>query len=228
MHSALRWTPYLALAVAAGSATAQSPSIADEGSFTITVGGRTVGRENFRISMIRRGDAVDFLAKADIALGDQRISPELVSDSTGAALQYTVRRSGDGNTTWRGTIVRNRLSATITSERGPAAREFIVPPGTLVLDDDVLHQLFLVARRTHNGRVPVVIPHRNDQAAAMVSTIGTEQLLVGTTEMTATHLRIRQAGTDTREVWVDQANRVLKVEIPSRRLTATRDDPPRR
>ncbi|HEX9562700.1 MAG TPA: hypothetical protein VF981_01965 [Gemmatimonadaceae bacterium] len=205
----------------------QGTRVTDEGSFTITIGGRTAGRENYRISAVARGTGTEFRAKADAAFGDRKVSPELRTDAAGAAIEYVVTRTGEGAEVWNGVIARGRLSARITNARGPSAREFIVPPGSAILDDDLFHQHYFIARRTHDGRVPVIVPHRNMQTVVKVSTVGTETLQVGTRELTATHLRFDESSGEHRDVWVDTEGRVLKVEIPARRLVAARDDPPR-
>lgn len=211
----------------ASALPAQATRIADEGSFTIMVAGRTVGRENFRITAVPRGESVVYLAKAEVAFGDRKISPELHTDGNGTAIDYKVTRSGDDTEVWDGAISRGRLSTRITTERGPAAREFIVPAGAMILDDDLQHQLYFIVRRTKSGRVPVIIPHRNTQATFTVATVGNEPLQVGTEEVTATHVTVLEPGGERRDVWVDAAGRVLRVEDSARRMVAMRDDPPR-
>jgi len=213
--------------LAAPALPAQAPRIADEGSFTIMVAGRTVGRENFRITVVPRGESVVYLAKAEVAFGDRKISPELHTDGTGAAIDYKVTRTGDSSEVWDGAISRGRLSTRITTERGPAAREFIVPAGAMILDDDLVHQLYFIVRRTRNGRVPVVIPHQNTQASLTVTTVGNVPLQVGTAEVASAHVQVAEPGGARLDVWVDATGRVLRVEDPSRRLVAMRDDPPR-
>jgi hypothetical protein len=216
-----------ALVVTSGILPSQGTPIVDEGSFTISIGGRPAGRENFRISSVTRGTEVDHMARADVAYGDRKITPELRADSRGTALEYRVTRSGDAPESWHGVIVRGRLSATLSTPRGPAAREFIVPTGALIMDDDLFHQLYFVALRTKSGRVPVIVPHRNDQFQVTVSTVGTETVQVGTRELEATHLQVNQPSGAVTDVWVDSAGRVLRVAVPARRLVAVRDDPPR-
>jgi hypothetical protein len=215
------------LLAAASVLPAQGTPVVDEGSFTISISGRPAGRENFRISTVTRGTEVDHVARADVAYGDRKITPELRTDSRGTALEYSVTRAGDAPQSWRGVIVRGRLSATLSTPRGPAAREFIVPDGSVILDDDLFHQLYFVVLRTKSGRVPVIVPHRNDQFQVTVSTVGDETVQVGTRELAATHLQVDQPSGATTDVWVDSAGRILRVAVPSRRLVAVRDDPPR-
>jgi hypothetical protein len=215
------------LLATSGILPSQGSPIVDEGSFTISIGGRPAGRENFRISTLTRGTEVDYQARADVAYGDRKITPTLRTDSRGTALEYDVTRASDAPESWRGVIVRGRLSATLSTPRGPAAREFIVPTGALIMDDDLFHQLYFVALRTKSGRVPVIVPHRNDQFQVTVSTVGTETVQVGTRDLDATHLQVNQPSGAVTDVWVDSAGRLLRVAVPARRLVAVRDDPPR-
>jgi len=114
---------------------AQGTRVADEGSFTISVGGRTAGRENFRISATTRGDVTEYVARADVTYGDRKVTPELRTGPDGAVVGYEVTtRSGASTESWRGSLTRGRLNATIASGRGTSAREYIVPAGTLVLE----------------------------------------------------------------------------------------------
>src|SRR5688500_18628340 len=69
---------------------AQGTRVADEGSFTISVGGRTTGRENFRISATTRGDVTEYVARADVTYGDRKVTPELRTGPDGAVASYEV------------------------------------------------------------------------------------------------------------------------------------------
>lgn len=206
---------------------AQGSSVVDEGSFTVTIAGRTAGRENFRISTEQQGEEMMHVARADAAYGDRKLTPELRTDSRGGAQYYRVVRTGDDPITWTGLVVRGRLSVNITTPKGPAARESIVPNGILVVDDELFHQLYFVAQRTKSGRVTAIVPQRNAQVTLNVTTLGNETVQVGTRDLAATHLRIEETGGTATDLWVDGSGRVLRVAVPARRLIAIRDDPPR-
>ena len=207
---------------------AQGTRIADEGSFTISVGGRTAGRENFRISATTRGDVTEYVARADVTYGDRKVTPELRTGPDGAVVGYEVTtRSGASSESWRGAVTRGRLNATIASGRGTSAREHIVPAGTLVLDDEIVHQHWFLALRSHGGSMPVVVPRRADvQTTVTMSTVGEETLQVGNHDLAATHLRAVLGGGEVHDIWVDKSGRLLKVALPARNLVAVRDDPP--
>ena len=207
---------------------AQGSRVADEGSFTISVGGRTAGRENFRISATTRGDVTEYVARADVTYGDRKVTPELRTGPDGAVVSYEVTtRSGGSTESWRGALTRGRLNATIASGRGTSAREYIVPAGTLVLDDEIIHQHWFLVLRGRSGSMSVVVPRRADvQSTVTMTTVGEETLQVGNHDLPATHLRAVLGGGEVHEIWVDKSGRLLKVALPARNLVAIRDDPP--
>lgn len=216
----------LTTSVTAPAAAVQSTRTVDQGSFTITENGQRIGREDFTISVAPRGASMEYIATATVTYGDRRLSPELRTDSGGVAVSYRVeaREADAAPERWQGTIVRGRVSARIQTPRGQSAREYIVADGAIVLDDDVFHQYYFVARA--EGPLTVMLPRRNTQIRVQVSRAGREPVRVGGQEIQATRLVLTEPGGAQREVWVDADGRVLKVAIPARNLVATRDDPP--
>ena len=226
----MRKTLILAIALSLPTAaSSQGTRIVDEGSFTISVGGRTAGRENFRISATTRGDATEYVASATVTYGDRRVTPEMLrTNAQGAVINYEVTtRSGASSESWRGAVTRGRLNATIAGGSSSSAREYIVPAGTLVLDDEIIHQHWFLVLRARSGSMPVVVPRRADvQTTVTMTTVGEETLQVGNHDLPATHLRATVGGGEVHDIWVDKSGRLLKVALPARNLVAVRDDPP--
>lgn len=212
----------------ATSAFAQGAQIYDQGSFTISTGGQRSGREDFRIEGTPSATGVEYVARATVVFGDRRLTPRLSSDSTGIPSAYVIESKGTttGTERWSGNISRGRVSARINSARGESAREYVVTDGALIIDDDVYHQYFFVARRKTEGNLAIVIPRRNAQMIVKVATAGNERVTIGTTEIEARHIVMTEPGGATRDIWVDAKGRVLKVAIPARNIVALRDDPP--
>lgn len=206
----------------------QGARVFDQGSFTITTGGDRTGREDFRIEGTPGASGMEYVARATVVFGDRRLTPRLSSDSTGAPSAYVIESKGStsGTERWSGSIARGRVSARINSPRGESAREYIVTEGALIIDDDVFHQYYFVARRSGATTIPIVVPRRNTQLVLRLTSAGSERVTIGSRELEARHLVLTEPGGDTRDVWVDAEGRVLKVAIPSRKLVALRDDPP--
>lgn len=221
----------LATLLPASIPTAMDAQVArtlDRGSFSISVKGQRVGREDFTISGTPGASGMEYLSRATVTWGDRRLTPSLWSDSSGAPSRYRVEVKGTSGSVerWMGTITRGRVSAQINTPRGEADREYVVADGAVLLDDDVFHQYYFVALQANGASVPIVIPRRNTQMALRVSNAGTERLSIGGTSLEARHLQFTEPSGELREVWVDRAGRVLKVAIPSRDVIALRDDPP--
>ena len=218
------------LVVAAAPVAAQVSTV-DEGSFTITQNGTRIGREDFRIRRTPTSDThVNFVASATVNLGDRQLAPDLRTDTHGGLLAYRVEvRSGAVmQERLRGTVERGLFTAVLTSARGEAAREYMVSDGAVILDDDVYHQYYFLARgAAGRGVLPVVVPRRNVQVAMRVESKGTEAVTVGGRSMAASHLVITEPGGASRDVWADAEGRVLRVAMPARGIVAERDDAPR-
>jgi hypothetical protein len=216
----------LVILTAATSAGAQVRTI-DQGSFTISMNNQRIGREDFSIVEDATTGTPTFLAKATVEYRDRglRLQPVLRASGAGASTQYELSVRGGPIQKWMGTIDRNRVSAFVTSDRGQSAKEFVVSVGAMVLDDDVFHQYYFLAKRAGSGATPVIIPQRNQQASVTVTRQGTERIEVGMNQVEAQKLTVEGSG-GSREVWVDAQGRVLRVAIPARNIVATRDEMP--
>jgi hypothetical protein len=122
---------------------------------------------------------------------------------------------------------RGFISAKMVSGRSSAVREFIVPAGSLLLDDEVIHHHWFLALRSRSGQMATVVPRRgNVHVNISMATLGQETLQIGNHDLAATHLRATADGGEIHDLWVDQSGRLLKVALPARNLVAVRDDPP--
>lgn len=219
----------LALVVAAGipsSIARAQVTVADEGSFTITVKGERVGRENFWIRTTPDPRGPVYIATATSIVGGRKMEPRELADPNGVPLGYDLKISGDDVLQLSGRIERGRMGLSVRTPRGESKREFLVSDNAVLIDDDVYHQYFFLARRKASGSVPIVIPQRNAQVMARVTQGEHEPLTIGGATVDARRLVVSEGGV-TRDIWVDASGRVLKVAISSRGVVALRDDPPR-
>jgi hypothetical protein len=229
---AVRQAVLLASAVtpisAAGAQT--SSRTLDEGTFLIARNGAPVGRESFRISQAPPPAAETYRATAQVALGDRRLVPTLTCDSAGAPISYDVALQGgaDPGARFSSRARPGRFSSLLRTREGESTREYVVPSGVVVLDDDVVHQLYFVTiggRRS--GSITILAPRSGVQAIARLENVGQSVVDIGGKSIPSTHFALTAPGFPRREFWIDSAGRVLRAEIPERGIVAQRDEPPR-
>jgi hypothetical protein len=201
----------------------------DEGTFLISRNGAPVGRESFRITRSRvSGNNESYLATAQVAMGDRRIVPTLTCDSAGAPLSYDVSvQGGSDGVRLQARGRPGRFSSMLRTRDGESTREYVVPRGVVVLDDDVVHQLYFVTLGRRSGSVTILAPRAGLQTVANLEERGGGPVEIGGNSIPATHFVLSAAGFARREFWIDSAGRILKVTIPERGIVAQRDEPPR-
>jgi hypothetical protein len=204
----------------------------DQGTFRVYVEGHEVGTEQFTITQSGSGTVAATLAtgRVDLRLpeGSLQLTPRLRAQGVGAdPVQYQVDVSGDVPQRVVGTISGGRVSAKIVTAAGEQLREYVASAGAVVLDDGVAHHYYFLAQRTHNGRVPVIVPRENRQVIATVTSRGEEPVQVAGHSVRLFHLLVQPDGGVASEVWVDDLNRVFKVTVPSRGYLALRTELPR-
>lgn len=221
-------TATAALIVAPASLSGQVVTV-DEGSFTITQNGAPAGREDFSIRSTPGIGGTIYRAQATVTLDGQRIAPALSTDPAGTPLSYQVEvRTGTQTERLTGQVSRGRVSIHQQGPGGASAKEYVIADGALILDDDVFHQYYFVARRSPlPTSIPVLVPRRGVQLMMRLVSRGDATVTIGRRSLPATHLVLTDPGVGDREIWVDSEGRVLKVALPGRSLVAIRDEPPR-
>ncbi|HKP75038.1 MAG TPA: hypothetical protein VJT67_05810 [Longimicrobiaceae bacterium] len=222
-------------AVAAALLLLAAPAAAqniDQGTFTVSVDGHEVGTEQFTITQSGSGTVAVTMASGRVDLrlpsGSLQLAPRLRAQGVGAdPVQYQVDVSGDAPQRVVGTIGGGRVSAKIVTSAGEQLREYVASAGAVVLDEGVAHHYYFLATRTHAGRVPVIVPRENRQVMATVTSRGEEPVQIAGRSVRLFHLNVAPQGGDPADVWVDDLNRVIKVEVPARQYLAVRTALPR-
>jgi len=204
----------------------------DHGTFTVFVEDRQVGTEEFTITQSGTGASADFTATGRVRLGlpdgTLELDTRLRARGIGAdPVDYQVSVGGSAPSRTIGTVGGGRFSAKIVTPSGEQLREYVASNGAVVLDQGVAHHYYFLAQRSHQGRVPVIVPRENRQVIAQVTSRGEERTRVGGTEVMLFHLVVQPQGGNEQHVWVDALNRVIRVEIPARAWRAERTQIPR-
>ena len=224
--SRLRLAPSLFALAFVGFRPAQAQGrIIDEGTFAVTRAGAP-HTENFRIARIENGL---IRATGQVVGPAQRVSSSLTVDSLGNPVAYDVTVTEKGVKTANVTAMggSGRLSAKSSNQRGDESmREYPLTLGhSILLDDGLVHQLYVATLGKRSGSVNVIDPRASHTGTATLSAMGLEPVEIGGKSVTATHYSL--GGPVKRDFWVDASGRLLRVEIPSQQLVATREELPR-
>lgn len=221
-------SPMRILALAAALALApklvvSQVTIVDEGSFTVTRGGRA-GREDFRIVRTTGATGPVLVASGTAILGSGRTTTALRTDTAGVPIAYQLEEREAGQVRERVNVqqARGRISSRAQSPRGESAREYFMKPGMLVFDEDAVHLYFFVLMHPDRAAVTIVRPRTNVVGELRVSSRGEEPLEIAGASVTARHFVLSDAS-GSRDVWVDARGRVLRVDAPAVGMTALRD-----
>lgn len=207
----------------------------DVGSFTLLVNGQRAGREQFSVQRVTSQDGGTLEVRSESAMGDRRVAMRLETDSVGTPVRYSVeeRRGADVTLRLGGQRVRGRFATLARSSTGEAAREYLLRPGAVVIEDDGIVQYALLVRdRTlADGAgitLPSLTPIANSQGAVrLVLETSTDTIVVAGVRREARRWRVTASSGDLRLVWADNEGRLLRLSIPARSLEALRDDVPR-
>lgn len=230
--STLATIAWIALGLLLPTAAPAQAGISDEGSFRVSVGGRTVGTEEFSLRQTGSGASVELAATGSVQLNLPTGSLELNSRLRATGLRadpvaYEITVGGDSPRRIVGSLAPGRFSARIVSPSGEQLREYVASSGAIILDDGIAHHYHFLARRVRNGRVPILIPRENRQVMATVTDHGEEPVNIGGTTVNLYRLTVQPDGGEERRVWVDSLNRVIRVEIPASNYVAVRTSLPR-
>ena len=213
-----------ALLVLAASAPAQTSGVVDEATFTFTREGAPYGTEAFKISRRRGADGIEYLSQCTRTMDGRVVKTALTTDGDGNATNYTRNTTGSSVAQL---VARRALNRLTVNEEGAqsSSRDYVFTPGTLILDDDVIHQFYFVTSR-EPGTVSFVAPGGRMSAQGTLTELGRENIEIGGVSIPATKFAFG-TGDTRREIWIDSSKRLLKVAFPARRIVGIRDLPPR-
>jgi hypothetical protein len=189
-----------------------------------------VARESFRLShgRLSRGDAGWTLAttiRYDRARPVVVLAPilEVNGDTMPATLQYDVADPRQPSRIL-GELGRGRFTVRFVSRATERAREFPTGQRAIVLDDSVF-ALYVFASwlaTSEPANLTAIYPRALRRGVIQIQDHGLAATTLNRDSARLRHITIGGEGQDTVHLWLDAAGRLMKVEIPSRRLTAER------
>lgn len=206
----------------------------DEGSFTIFVNGQRVGREQFSVQRVAGADGSVYALRSEASRDNRLKAVRIEADSAGTPVRYSLEERIGAEQVMRlgGQRIRGRFTTLSRSTSGETAREYLLRPGALLVEDDgvVQHALLIKQPLRNAGESithPSLSPAANSQGAVhIVLESTTDTVAIAGTRRPAWRWRVVTASSEERLVWADPDGHVLRLLIPSRQLEARRDDVP--
>lgn len=201
----------------------------DEGVLVVRVDTLEVGRESFRLSRGRlsRGEPGWTLAttiRYDRARPVVVLAPilEVNTDTMPATLQYDVADPRQPSRIL-GELGRGRFTVRLVARATERAREFPTGQRAVVLDDSVFALYVFAAWRGLSGptNLSAIFPRALRRDAVEVRDLGLASTTLNRDPARLRHITVGE-GQGTVHVWLDDAGRLMKVEIPSRHLIVER------
>tara|TARA_Y100000590_G_C15724689_1_gene1014786 strand:+ start:2134 stop:2811 length:678 start_codon:yes stop_codon:yes gene_type:complete len=208
--------------------------VLDEGSFVVEIDNRTIGTENFRIRQSSLSENAQTIAQGNLEFVNKD-STHIVQSVLGAVGinmsldAYQVKVSGSNNTQVRMQRRGNRIVSETKSEIGIIEREYrrlSSRTPIVVLDNLLAHQYFFLTphQKPGDSRVSIIYPQSGKQENATLRMEHVDPITLGGNTIQAQHLQLIISNGDIHEIWLDNQNRVLRIEIPKINYIAVRKD----
>jgi len=202
----------------------------DEGTFVVREDTVEVAREAFRLNhgRLTRG-GIGWTLATTIRYDRTRpvvvLAPilDVTVDTLPATLQYDV---ADPRQPVRilGELGRGRFTVRFVARTTERAREFPAGGRPVVLDDSVFALYLFAAWRAavQPSELTAIVPRGLRRDAVQVQDLGLAATTVNRVPVTLRHITLTGGPNQVVHLWLDGNARLMKVEIPSRRLSAER------
>ena len=203
----------------------------DENAFRLYLDGVVVGREEFSIRRIGPGgqQRIILRGKVELDLSEGRLNLAPAMDVQGGTLgvsAYQIKVSGTETTDIFVNVSGNRYLAREVSSSGERLREFRAGPGSVLLDEGVVHHHYLLNPFLDDESpvsLTVLMPRAGRQERMTLSLVGEEEIRVGGVLVPDARRYHLEGGDNTRDIWFDSHGRILRMEIPSQGYLAERE-----
>ena len=206
-------------------------NVDDEGVFVISLGGRPVGTERFKIHSSQgkveaQGEIRLHLEQNGKTVGVQSF-PDLVLDPQLRPVTYTWNQKGPQSSRlevdFSGKLARVRYKTISGNEDN---RDFALPPDVVVLDDNVVHHYQLIIARYQamgGGKQTfrVFVPQEALPSLQTVKDMGNAATAIDGVTANLRHLVITTDITHI-DLWVDDQQHIERFSVPEAQLEAIR------
>jgi len=206
----------------------------DEGILAVREDTAEVARESFRLTSGRGGGSGSPAWTLATTTRYERRRPMLVlapildidSDSQPASLEFDVANA-NAPSRILGQLARDRFTVRTLGSHTERAREVPVTGRIVVLDDSV-YALYLFAAWAAGPRpltLTAIVPRAGRRDTLTVQDLGPATTTLHHASVSLRHVSVRGGPNEQVDLWLDDAGRLVKVEIPSRRVRVERQPP---
>ena len=204
--------------------------VIDQGTLVIRADTQEVGRETFRVLERHVGDSTSGWLFDASARWTGQAQPavyapviEIGRDSMTQALSFIVT-SGPSQVRISGQPSRSRFTLRYVSPGVERARELPADRALVVIDDSVFTPYLLLAWRARAApeSLTAVFPRSAMRARVAIQDLGDESTTLNRDQATLRHVLISGGPAGTVHLWLGSGGRLMKVELPERKLTAER------
>src|SRR3989449_6039117 len=148
---------------------------------------------------------------------------EVNADTMPATLQYDVADPRQPSRIL-GELGRGRFTVRLVARATERAREFPTGQRAVVLDDSVFAPYVFAAWRASSdpASLTAIFPRGLRRQAVQIRDLGLASTTLNRDPARLRHITVGGEGQDAVNLWLDEAGRLMKVEIPSRHLSAER------
>ncbi len=208
-------------------AAVQAPAPLDEGAFAVRRDTTEIAREEFRLLAGR--PAGGWSLAATTRYNHDRpsvvLAPvlELAPDSTPLTLQYDVADPREP-VHILGQAGRGRFTLRYLARGSERARELATGPRTVILDDSVFALYLFVAWRARPTPTALIaiLPRGARRETLTVQDLGVAPTTLNRDPATLRHVAVTGQAAGPVHLWLDARGRLMKVEVPDRRIVAER------
>jgi hypothetical protein len=206
-------------------------NVDDEGVFVISLAGRPVGTERFKIhsspGKVEAQGEIRLHIEQNGKTVSVQSSPDLVLDSQLRPVTYTWNQKGPQSSRlevdFSGKLARVRYK---TINGNDDNRDFELPPDVVVLDDNVVHHYqFIIARYQAMGggkqTFRIFVPQEALPSLLTVEDMGNAATTMDGVTANLRHLLITTDVTHI-DLWVDDQQHLERVSVPEAQLEAIR------
>jgi len=206
-------------------------NVDDEGVFVISLGGRPVGTERFKIHSSQGKVEAQGEIRLQLEQNGKTVSvqsfPDLVLDPQLRPVAYTWNQKGPQSSRlevdFSGKPARVRYKTISGNEDN---RDFALPPDVVVLDDNVVHHYQLIIARYQamgGGKQTfrVFVPQEALPSLLTVEDMGNAATVIGGVTANLRHLLITTNVAHI-DLWVDDQEHIERLSVPEAQLEAIR------